>query len=126
VPNVLFRAQKLLGLDAADVVILLNLSLHWWGPTNLPFPSPAAIANRMGLSRRTIERRIKKLEKRELIRRTPSQVDGVPQRRRYELAGLVERLGVAATDGLFLREIEKRRRAAGKGQKSGRAKMYDE
>ena len=126
VPNVLFRAQKKLGLDAVDVVILLNLSLHWWSPTNLPFPPPAAIANRMGLSRRTVERRIKNLEKKELIRRTPSQVEGVPQRRRYELGGLVERLGVAASDGLFLRDLEKRRRVAEKEQRSGRVSTYDE
>lgn len=36
VPNVLLRAQSRLNLDAVDVVILLNLNLHWWQKDSLP------------------------------------------------------------------------------------------
>jgi hypothetical protein len=113
VPNVLFRAQKHLGLDSVDVVILLNLTLHWWSATNLPFPSPAMIANRMGLSRRTVERRIQALEKRKFLRRLPWQVnaEGEPQRRRYELSGFIERLKGAAMLGLAQRDFVKRQHA---------------
>jgi hypothetical protein len=110
VPNVIFRAQKHLGLDSVDVVILLNLTLHWWSAASLPFPSPALIANRMGLSKRTIERRIKALEKRKFLKRLRSEVndDGEPLRRRYELNGFIEQLDVAASVGLTQRNFLKR------------------
>ena len=92
VPNVLFRAQQYLGLDSTDVVILLNLSLHWWGPYNLPFPSPALISQRMGVTRRTIERRLEALERKGFIKRLkPSApAEGKPKVRKFELTGLVE------------------------------------
>jgi len=113
VPNVIFRAQKHLGLDSVDVVILLNLTLHWWSAASLPFPSPALIANRMGLSKRTVERRIKALEKKKFLKRLRSEVsdDGEPLRRRYELSGLIEHLDVAASVGLTQRNFVKRQRS---------------
>ena len=79
VPNVLFRAQSRLSLDATDVVVLLNLSLHWWGADRLPFPPPAVIANRMGVSRRTVERRLERLEREGFLKRVPAE--GGEQRR---------------------------------------------
>src|SRR5438046_2315377 len=63
VPNVLVRAQTQLGLDAVDSMILLNLNLHWWQKDSLPYPPPSLIARRMGVSRRTIERRLFRLER---------------------------------------------------------------
>ncbi len=113
VPNALFRAQNHLALDSVDVVILLNLTLHWWSADNLPFPSPAMIANRMGLSRRTVERRIEALQKRQLLKRLPPQAkqEGEPERRRYELSGFIEQLEKAANIGLAQREFVKRKRA---------------
>ena len=114
VPNVIFRAQRHLGLDSADVVILLNLTLHWWRADSLPFPSPAILANRMGLSKRTIERRIKALERKEFLKRLPLQtneVGGAP-RRRYELEGFIKKLEAAAAVGLSQREFAKKRRRA--------------
>lgn len=115
VPNVLFRFQKHLEIDSVDVVILLNLSLHWWGPSSLPFPSPALIAKRMGVSRRTIERRMQALERRGFIKRLPARVleEGRPKARRIEMSGLVEKLEEAALRGLAQRQFVKRRRLGG-------------
>ena len=112
VPNVLFRAQQHLGLDSTDVVILLNLSLHWWGPHNLPFPSPALISQRMGVTRRTIERRLEVLERKGFIKRLkPSApAEGKPKVRKFELTGLVEKLETAAQQGLSQREFVKRQK----------------
>jgi hypothetical protein len=114
VPNVLFRAQKYLELDPVDVVILLNLSLHWWGAANLPFPSPRIIADRMSVSRRTIERRLGTLERRGFLKRLPAKApaEGKPKIRRIELNGLVEKLETAARIGLAQREFAKGRRQA--------------
>ena len=97
VPNTLIRAQKKLGLDAVDVIVLLNLNLHWWGPHDLPYPRPAIIASRMGLSRRTVERRLQRLESRGFIERlSPSAGNGGASIRRYRLDGLVQLLRSAA------------------------------
>src|SRR5689334_11942338 len=63
IPNVLIRGQAKLGLDPLDVVILLNLNMHWWTPGDLPYPQPRVIANRIGVSIRTVERRLEALER---------------------------------------------------------------
>jgi len=104
IPNVLIRAQKQLGLDAVDVLVLLNLNLHWWSPASLPFPRPAMIANRMGVSKRTIERRLQRLAENGFIERLPPirQKSG-PRVRPYRLTGLVKRLQSATGVGLAQR-----------------------
>jgi hypothetical protein len=65
----------------------------------------------MGLSKRTVERRIKALEKKKFLRRLPSEVtdEGEPTRRRYELSGFIEQLDVAASVGLTQRNFVKQR-----------------
>lgn len=104
IPNVLLRAQSRLNLDAVDVVILLNLNLHWWQKESLPYPPPALIARRMGVSRRTVERRIFRLQKDGWLKRLPAVGEGEEQKiRRYDLSGLVERLQAAAVVGLSQR-----------------------
>lgn len=97
VPDVLFRHQKSLGLSALDVVILLNISLHWWEAEAKPFPRTSAIAARIGVSTRTVERRLSALEAMGLMKRLPSEKlsDG-PLIRRIDLAGLSHRLQMLA------------------------------
>ena len=102
VPNVLVRAQRHLGLDAVDVVILLNMNMHWWQKGDFPFPRPTIIAKRMGVSKRTVERRIGKLVKAGLLERVPLTKEN--SLRRYKLDGLVSRLQGAAAVGLVQRE----------------------
>lgn len=115
VPNVLFRFQRHLEVDSVDVVILLNLSLHWWGPSSLPFPSPGLIAKRMGVSRRTVERRLRALETRGFLKRLPARyvVEGKPKVRSFEMSGLVEKLETAASRGLAQRQFAKRQLLGG-------------
>jgi hypothetical protein len=104
IPNVLIRAQKQLGLEAVDLVVLLNLNLHWWTPAELPHPRPTIIANRMGLSKRTVERSLQRLAKLGYIERLPpiKRKDGAMVRP-YRLTGLVERLQSAVETGLAQR-----------------------
>jgi len=104
VPNVLLRAQSRLELDSVDVVILLNLNLHWWEKDSLPYPPPALIAKRMGVSRRTVERRISRLQKAGWLTRLPAYATGGEFRsRKYDLSGLVARLQDAAAISLIQR-----------------------
>jgi DNA-binding MarR family transcriptional regulator len=100
IPNVLIRAQKQLGLDSVDLVVLLNLNLHWWTPAELPHPRPTVIANRMGLSKRTVERSLQRLAKLGYVERLPPlrKKDGAIVRP-YRLTGLVERLRRAVEKG---------------------------
>jgi predicted transcriptional regulator len=118
VPNVLFRAQKHLGIDCIDVVILLNLSLHWWGPFNLPYPSSQLLAQRTNLSKRTVERHLHNLEKKGFIKRQqPNAQEGKPKTRSFDMSGLVEKLEAAASLNLvqryFAKELKQKREFAG-------------
>src|SRR5450759_1649894 len=63
VPNILIQAHRELDLDPLDVLIVLNLNMHWWSVTSLPYPKTAMMAERIGVTRRTVERRIQKLQK---------------------------------------------------------------
>jgi DNA-binding MarR family transcriptional regulator len=102
VPNVLIRDQNRLGLDALDVVILLNLMAHWWQREDKPFVSPGVIAKRMSVTTRTIERHLKKLENRKIIGRDPrtSRTSDGPYIRSYDLLPLVEFLKEASQNAL--------------------------
>ena len=93
VPNSLLRAQSELGLTAVDVVVLLNLLVHWWHRDRLPFPRTNAIAKRTGLSNRTIQRSLKELQGKGLVRK----LRGADDRTRYELDGLQKALSSYAT-----------------------------
>jgi hypothetical protein len=109
IPSVLIRAQSQLHLDAVDCMILLNLNLHWWQKENLPYPPPTLIARRMGVSRRTIERRLFRLQKAGWVHRLPADgKNGQLKIRKYDLSGMVQRLQEAAVIGVNQREYRKR------------------
>jgi hypothetical protein len=127
IPNVIFQAQKHLGLDSVDIVILLNVTLHWWRRESLPYPSPAMIASRMGVSKRTVERRIRALERRQFLRRLPAEENGEggPRVRRFVLDGLMERLETLAEVGVNRREFAKqRRKIEGQGDEEGKQRRH--
>lgn len=104
VPNVLIRAQSRLGLEALDVVILLNLTAHWWTKEARPFISPARIAKRMNVTTRTVERHLKRLEEREFLKRSVGTRTGDgPYIRHYDLTPLVGILKDASRTALIER-----------------------
>src|SRR6267143_530824 len=67
VPATLLRNQYMLGLDSGELLVLLNLLLHWWKADDLPFPHTSTLAKRMGVSRRTVQRLVESLERKKLI-----------------------------------------------------------
>ena len=94
IPDVLIRAQRVLELDSVDLAIILNLVMHWWRADELPYPRPAVIARRIGVSTRTVERRIAALEMRGLITRLlPEKSQDKLTIRRFDLSNLVMQLG---------------------------------
>jgi len=104
VPNVLIRAQSKLGLDPLDLAILLNITLHWWDTRDLPYPRTSMIANRVGVSVRTVERRLERMQNDHLLVRHPPErtKDGLAVRR-FDLSGLVQRLQKFAQKNLDMR-----------------------
>ena len=101
VPDVLLRAQQVLELDTVDLAIILNLVMHWWRADELPHPRPSVIAKRIGVSTRTVERRLAKLQERQLVVRLPPEKskDNLTVRR-FDLRGLVLQLAALAAMNL--------------------------
>lgn len=91
VPDVLIRSQGQLKLSPTEMVVLLNILLHWWREDEWPYPRISTIGERMGASRRTVERAIRGLQEKGLVvhRRSEAVGDG-PAARRFDLSGLID------------------------------------
>jgi hypothetical protein len=92
-PDVLLKNQHKSGLTATDLVVLINLTMHWWYPDQRPFPRSHTIANRMGVDVRTIQRTFERLRKLSFVRRVK-----VGDSNEFDLHGLADRLGQLARD----------------------------
>lgn len=101
---------ELLELEAVDVVILLNITTHWWEYDALPYPRPSIIAKRMNLSTRTVERRISELQKDGFLIRLAAQRKKGKTIRPNDLSGLVEKLKLLSTGTLVRRRAMRRER----------------
>jgi hypothetical protein len=71
--RVLVRNQSTLGLDNTDVVVLLNVVMLWWEKAGeMSFsPRPSVIARRMGVNVRTIQRHLRHLRVKDLLKHLP-------------------------------------------------------
>lgn len=107
IPSALLRYQYELKIDCNEMVVLLNLLMSWWKSDDLPYPRPTTLANRMGVSARTVQRQIQSLEGKGLIKRI--WVDGAkPDQRtsaRYDLSGIVTKLKELGRDAHPARKL---------------------
>jgi DNA-binding MarR family transcriptional regulator len=99
VPNMLIKGQARLGLTSTDVVVLLNIMMHWWYRDRRPSPRSSAIAKRSGLGPRTVQRSLRKLERLGLLLRIRVSKD----RTEYSLEGLRKRLEYYAERDVWYR-----------------------
>ena len=91
VPDVLIKSQGQLDLSPTEMVVLLNILLHWWREDEWPYPRVSTIGERMGTSRRTVERAIHSLQEKGLVVHRKSEVIGNgPAARRFDLSGLID------------------------------------
>jgi len=67
IPTSLIFLQEELKITAVEFNVLINLIMHWWDVDKKPFPAQSAIAHRMGMSKRSIQRALDTLEEKELI-----------------------------------------------------------
>lgn len=108
-PDILLKKQIELGLSATDMLVLINVTMHWWYRTKLPFPRSSTIAERMGIDARTVQRSLRKLVALGLIQReTETQEDGTSLTV-LNLTPLVDRLsGFARSDPNFIARMHKK------------------
>ena len=93
VPDRLLKHQKDLEIDNTSMVVLLNVLMHWWEAENLPHPGASMIATRMGVTKRTVERSLIKLQDKGIIVRRGREQDKRGQSvRRIDPTKLVRRL----------------------------------
>ena len=91
-PDILLKKQVELGLTATDMLVLINITMHWWYADKKPFPRTSTIAARMGIEPRTVQRTLKKLSELGLVQRRPETAEDGTARMVCDLSGLVARL----------------------------------
>lgn len=67
VPDLLLKKQAALGITAPEMVVLLNVLMHWWKRDSAVFPSAESIAERIGINRRSVDRSVEGLMKKGLL-----------------------------------------------------------
>ena len=93
IPSLLLRAQRRLGLNPTQLTVLMHLSDYWWDVNRKPYPSKKALAERLNLSPRQVQRIIASLEKAGLVARIERRaVNKGKLSNEYDLSGLVKRL----------------------------------
>ncbi len=68
-PITLIKVQSALKLSSNDIVVILNLAMHRWRREDAPYLRSSIVAKRSGLSARTIQRSLHKMQNQERIRR---------------------------------------------------------
>jgi DNA-binding MarR family transcriptional regulator len=110
IPTTLLFMQEELDISPLGLNILMNLVVHWWEREETPFPSQSALAYRMGVSQRSVQREIAKLCKQGLIAKSSSPVRH-PQfkgRNTYDLTPLADLVNAKAPD--LIASMEQRRK----------------
>lgn len=110
VPSTIIERQRKLGLDATDMNIVLHLMNHWWQADNKPHPSKGRIADALGVSARTVQRHIARMEAGGLLKReVRSAVGKGTQTNRYSLEGLIDAATPMAQEALDERAAKRKR-----------------
>jgi predicted transcriptional regulator len=94
IPSSLLILQKTLGIDSVCLNVLMNLIASWWETSKNPYLSQQVIAERIGISKRTVQRAIRELENLRLleVKRTDITHPTFKGRNVYDLSPLVETL----------------------------------
>jgi hypothetical protein len=110
VPSILIKAQRRLGVTPLQMNILLQLLDYFYDPARPPFPKKTEIADRMGVSAKTIQINMRALQQAGLIHREiRKKAAGDYDSNIYHLDGLIAR--VQALEPEFREEKEQRQRA---------------
>lgn len=117
-PNTIIVRQRALGLTSTDINILLHLVAYWWKATDLPHPSKATLAKSIGVTPRTVQRRIAAMEQAGFIQRVRRQSPHRgTQTNRYDFTGLIEAATPYAKEQLAERAAKAKEQAVRAGRK---------
>ncbi len=110
IPSILIQAQQRLGINPMQMNIIIQLLDSWFDPGRKPFPAKKALANRIGVTEKTIQINVRALEKAGLIRREMRKTAaGDWNSNVYHLDGLIAK--VQALEPEFAAEKKKRKDA---------------
>ena len=104
-PSILLQAQARLLVTPQEMMVLLQLVEHWWTKDGTVYPSKEQLADRIGLSQKQIQRHVKSLETKKLIKRIPRTYKGRKTSNEYDLQGLVTKLQEIEPDMTKAREL---------------------
>jgi predicted transcriptional regulator len=120
IPNIIVERQRVLGLDAIDINILMHLACYWWTLDNKPHPAKSTIAKAMNVHPRTVQRRIAEMEKSGFIRREQRRVPGKGSNTNlYHFDGLINAAvpyAIEKVHEIAVRNAERKARAGRKGK----------
>lgn len=109
VPDLLLKHQMGLGLSATELLVLLNVTMHWWYPEQRPFPRSSVIAKRMGVETRTVQRAMERLRGLGLMEKVTETTESGEEREVCDLSGLVRALAkLAEADPDYLHRTSKK------------------
>jgi len=118
VPDALLMKQQALGLDALDVLVLLNITSFWWRGDQPPYLRPKLIAGRLDVTVRSVQRVLKKLEEKKLIRRGRWTDQDGKSRPAVFLDGLLDQLATLTVTDKILSERMRKAPAYGDSTKA--------
>ncbi len=97
IPSALIRGLPLLHIGAGELAVLISLIDYWWAPNDPPWPSKKALAERLGVSQKTIQRHLAVLQQEGLIvSEARHRAGGGQTSNRYDLTPLVAKLEAIA------------------------------
>lgn len=117
VPNYLLILNSFLDEDSrltpVELLVLVQLVGAWWRKDDLPYPSMATLALRIGVSERQVQRAVARLVKDGFLARVKRRTKGIIASNAYDLSPLVELLGdvAKAFPNEYPRAIQKRKSA---------------
>ena len=110
IPSILIQAQQRLGINPMQMNIIIQLLDSWFDPARKPFPAKKILANRIGVTEKTIQINVRALEQAGLIRREMRKTAvGDWNSNIYHLDGLIAK--VQALEPEFAAEKKKRKEA---------------
>ena len=99
IPSILIQGQKRLGITPTQMNIIIQLLDYWREPSRKPFPTKAELADRLGVTDKTIQNNIRALEKAGLVQREQRRTAaGDWNSNIYHLDGLVEKVRALEPD----------------------------
>jgi len=120
IPSILIKAQKRLLIRPTEMNILIQLLDYWIDPTRPPFPTKRQLAERMGITEKTLQNNMNSLERKELVKRQRRKTAaGDWNSNIYHLDGLVEKVKALEPEFAEAKRKKKALQEAAEGRYKG-------